>query len=429
MVSEGTQNAAAQSSEARGNFFRQSGWLMIANIAGGALMWGLHFLAKKLEKGEYGTFGALLTVLMVLPLMPLQMVLAQQTAKALATGRQRQLAGMIRMMWLGTFLFWLLAMSVVVFQQEKILAWLQIKDSVGLWITLVACLFAAWMPLFSGVLQGQQNFLWLGWSMMLNGVGRIGIAVAAVVLVGGYAAGLLTGVLMGLVVGSTIAIWQSASLWRLTPESFDWRSLLRQVFPLLVGFAAFQFLFTADTMFVKSYFTAEQTDAYVGAGTLSRALIWVVGPLAAVMFPRIVQSAAKSEKSNLMRTVLIGTFIISLVGATGLVFVGPFVIRIIYPVYAAQVIEIIPWYAFTMVPLALGNVLLNNLLARGSFRIVPLLVVLALGYTFTLTRLHDSPITVLKVLCGFNLLLLAASAWFTWRDSLTPTRSSPAACS
>ena len=61
---------------------------MIANIAGGALMWGLHFLAKRLKEGEYGAFGALLTVLMVLPLMPLQMVFAQQTAKALATGRQ-----------------------------------------------------------------------------------------------------------------------------------------------------------------------------------------------------------------------------------------------------------------------------------------------------------------------------------------------------
>ena len=420
MVSEGTQNDASHAATQRVAFFKQSGWLMIANIAGGALMWGLHFLAKKLEKGEYGTFGALLTVLMVLPLMPLQMVLAQQTAKALATGGERRLAGMIRMMWLGTFVLWLLAMVVVFFQQDNILKLLQIKDSVGLWIMLVACLFAAWLPIFSGVLQGQQNFLWLGWSMMLNGVGRLSIAVLAVVLVGGYAAGLLSGVLMGLVVGSGIAIWQTSSLWRLPSEKFDSGSLLRQVFPLLVGFGAFQFLFTADTMFVKSYFTAAQTDAYVGAGTLSRALIWLVGPLAAVMFPRIVHSAATSEKSNLMRTVLIGTFVIALVGVAGLIVVGPFVIKIIYPAYSTQVIEVLPWYAVTMVPLALANVLLNNLLAKGSFRIVPLLVVLALGYAFTLTRYHDSPITVLKVLCGFNVLLLAVSAWFTYRDSTVP---------
>ena len=70
-------------------------------------------LAKRLEEGEYGTFGALLTVAMVIPTMPLQMVLAQQTAKALATGRERELASMIRLCWLGTFGLWLLAVGVI----------------------------------------------------------------------------------------------------------------------------------------------------------------------------------------------------------------------------------------------------------------------------------------------------------------------------
>ena len=27
-------------------FFRQSGWLMVANIAGGAMTWGVHFLSN-----------------------------------------------------------------------------------------------------------------------------------------------------------------------------------------------------------------------------------------------------------------------------------------------------------------------------------------------------------------------------------------------
>ena len=393
---------------------------MIANIAGGVLMWGLHFLAKRLKEGEYGTFGALLAVVAVLPTMPLQMIFAQQTAKALATGRQRELAGMIRLVWLGTFVIWLVGAGVVFFQQENILRILQIKDSLGLWIMVVSCLLTLWMPMFSGVLQGQQNFLWLGWCMMLNGVGRLGVAAAAVFLVGGYAAGLVSGLLVGLMVGIAIAIWQTSWLWRTPSAAFDWRGLLAQVLPLMLGFGAFQFLFLADTMFVKSYFTGDETDAYVGAGTLSRALMWLVGPLAAVMFPRIVHSAAKSEKSDLLRTVLLGTLILSVGGAIGLWLVGPIVVNIIYPKsYAPLAITLLPWYGFAMVPLSLANVLLNNLLARGAFRVVPVLVVLVLGYVFALTRWHDSLITVLKVLGGFNLLLFAASAWFTYRAPAT----------
>lgn len=389
---------------------------MIANIAGGGLMWGLHFLARRLKEGEYGTFGALLTVVMVLPTMPLQMVLAQQTAKALATGRTRQLAGMIRLVWLGTLILWLLAAGLVLLQQESLLKLLQINSPVGLWITLAACLFALWLPMFSGVLQGQQNFLWLGWAMMLNGVGRLTIAALAVFALGGYATGMMSGVLLGLLAGTVIAMWQSAALWCLPSAPFDWRPLLTQVGPLLLGFGAFQVIFTADTFFAKACFTGDQTDAYFGAGTLSRALMWLVGPLAAVMFPRVVHSAAKAEKSDLMRVVLLGTFVLGAGGALGLCVVGPFVVKLIYPArYAAQAIALLPWYAWAMVPLALANVLLNDLLARGSFRVVPALIVLAVGYPFALTQFHDNPVTVLKVLGSFNLLLLAVSAWYSYR--------------
>ena len=319
---------------------------------------------------------------------------------------------------MGTFILWLLAAGLVLFQQENLLKLLQINNPVGLWITLAACLFALWLPLFSGVLQGQQNFFWLGWAMMLNGVGRISIAALAVFALGGYATGMLSGVLLGLLVGAGIVLWQSSALWRLPAAKFDWRTLLAQVGPLMLGFGAFQVLFTADTVFAKSYFTGDQTDAYFGAGTLSRALMWLVGPLAAVMFPRIVHSAAKAEKSDLMRVVLLGTFVLAVGGALGLWLLGPFVVKLIYPArYAAQAIVLLPWYAWAMVPLALANVLLNNLLARGFFRVVPSLIVLALGYLFALTRFHDSPVTVLKVLGSFNLLLLAVSGWFSYRAS------------
>jgi hypothetical protein len=148
--------------------------------------------------------------------------------------------------------------------------------------------------------------------------------------------------------------------------------------------------------------------------------MWLVGPLAMVMFPRIVHSAARSQKSDLMRTVLLGTFVLAAGGAIGLWLLGPFVVKLIYPArYAMEAVALLPWYAWAMVPLALANVLLNNLLARGSFRVVPALVFLALAYAFALTRptFHGNPVTVLQVLGVCNLLLLGISAWFTWRDA------------
>jgi len=272
-----------------------------------------------------------------------------------------------------------------------------------------------WLPLFWGVLQGQQNFFWLGWSNIFNGAGRMGVASFIVLLLGGYAAGMMVGVCLGLAVAVGIGIWQTRLLWLRHAQPFDWRSLLAQIVPLMLGFGAVQFFFTADTMFVKVYFSGDETGFYVSAGTLSRALLWLVLPLATVMFPKIVHSAARSEKSNLLGPVLLGTAVLAAGGAFTLCLVGPWVIKLVYSADYVQVAaSVLPWYAWAMVPLSLANVLINNLLARTEFRIVPALVVLAVAYAVALTQFHDSLITVLKTLGVFNLLLLGVCAWFTW---------------
>ena len=51
-----------------------------------------------------------------------------------------------------------------------------------------------------------------------------------------------------------------------------------------------------------------------------------------------------------------------------------------------------------MVPLSVANVLLNNLLARSLFKVVPALCVLAGVYAFALTQFHDTPVMVIKTL-------------------------------
>ena len=121
-------------------FFRQSGWLMIAAIAGGALTWGVHFLNKVINPAEYSAFGVLLMVVACLPAMPLQMVFAQQSALALATGRERQLAGMIRLAWLWTFIAWGLGAAVVFVFRKQIVAGWHLPNELGLWVTLALLL-------------------------------------------------------------------------------------------------------------------------------------------------------------------------------------------------------------------------------------------------------------------------------------------------
>ena len=415
MPAEKTETARASATAQHASFFRQSGWLMFATIAGGLFMTAVHFLSKAIPEAEYGQFGTFLAVAMFIPAMPLQMVVAQQTAQALALHREHELSGLIRAAWLGTFLVWLVGVGIVFLFQGTILQQWKISNPMALWLTMPVLLFTVWLPMFYGVLQGQQSFFWMGWSMMANGVGRMGIAALAVLVLHWYAPGMIIGMVGGLFLALVFAIWPTRSLWLPSPVPFDWSSLLRQVIPLTLGFGVFQFLLTADTMFVRASFSESTSAFYVSAGTLSRASMWLVGPLATVMFPKLVHAKAKAQKTDLVSVVLLGTLIFAGGGAMGLWVLGPWVVKFMFkPSYVQQATALLPWYAWAVVPLALGNVLLNNLLAHSLFKVVPALCLLAVGYAFALTQFHDSPITVIKVLGSANLLLLAICAWYTW---------------
>lgn len=410
------QNSAPVSAKSQHlSFFRQSGWLMIATVAGGVFMWAVHLLSRFMGGQAYADFGVFLAVTICVPNTPIQMVFAQQTAKAAALNREHELSAMIRAGTSVIFLFWVLCSVMVLFFQNAILtSWnVPASDAAALYLTLPVVLFTACLPLFQGVLQGKQNFLWFGWSLMVQGVGRFAIAAVAVCLLRINAPGVMAGVLGGLGISLFVAVWATRELWLAKPVPFNWRGLLKQILPLIFGFGAYQFMLTADTMFMKHYLTPAQAAQYVGAGTLSRASTWLVGPLAAVMFPKIVHAKAKAEKSNLVGMVLIGTLILAAGGALGLSIVGPFAVKYMFPTIPG-VGGLLPWYAWAVVPLSLANVLVNNLLARSLTKVVLPLCLLAPIYAFALTRFHSSPQAMIQTLGVFNTLLLAVCAWFTW---------------
>ena len=402
MLAEKVENPVATEAAHRAKFFRQSGWLMVANIGGGFLMWGVHLLNKALPPGQYGSFGAFLTVVMLVPTIPLQMIMTQQTAKALANDRRGELSGLIRFVWIGTFVLWALCAGALLLWQNEILAALNMTDVVGLWVTAFVVLLYFWMPMFWGALQGEQNFLWLGWSMLSNGIGRITVSAVAVLLFHAYAAGMMGGVLVGVILASAIGGWQTRRLWLTPPKAFDWRSLLRQVTPLLLGFLGFQILFTADTQTLLCgrdgrFLSQRRHDVArvdVAGAAFGNCHVSPVGPqrrqVRKIQSARVGAPRDSDPRRGGRPRAMAGR---ALCGETGLL---------------GQLCE--GGHGHPAV------VCRRHDSARPDSKLGLALCVMAvaLGYMFALTRFHDSLVTVLQTLVLFNVALLAVCAWFTW---------------
>lgn len=412
------------------SFFRQSAWMVIATTASGVFMYAVHIPAvAKMPETEYGLFAALLQVLnlMLIPSLGLQMVFTHQTAAAVQPELRQQLARTARTLLLWTFGVWVSASLVIFLFRNVITDEWRIANPAALWLTVLTALPMLWLPIVQGILQGLQNFVWLGWTFILNGVGRFTMVLVTVVLLGGYAAAGMVGAVTGMLLALSVGLWQTRSVWAGPSAPVDWRPWLGNVIPLTLGLGASQFMFAADMVMVRTFFEGE-TGLYGAAGTLARGIVLFTGPLTMVMFPKIVQSAVRSEKTDVLTHALLATAALASAAALGLSLFPALPFRILNKPSYLPITPLIPWFAWAMVPLTLANVLLNNLLARSHFRVVPWAVACAGSYGIALLvfgkalqsgdRLNDFT-SVVQILAVSNLALLAIVIHFT-RQRLCP---------
>ena len=402
-------------------FFRQSGWMMLTTFVGGVLMYAVHMVAQKIPKDEYSVFLTLLQIvtLMGIPAIGLQTVFTQQAAAAVHGEHERELAGVFRGVLRAIFFIWLFMALLIVAVSHQVITGLKINNPAALWMTVIIGLLSLWMPIFLGLLQGRQNFLWLGWINVVNAIGRFGGICVVVFLLLWYAAGAMVAVFGGILVMVCIGFWQNRDLWQIKPEPVVWRGWLARVVPLTLGLGALQFMLSADMPFVQNFFDPNQTAFYGAAGMIGRALVFFTQPLATVMFPKLVRSAARSEKSDAMAHALFATLAAGVMAALGATIAPSLPLRIVYnQSYLDVATPLVPWFAWSFLPLTLAMVLANALLAHSRFSVVPWLVAIALGYAVALYLQlhfgHGSFKSVIQTLGIFSTLLLAVCAWFTW---------------
>ena len=362
------------SEESKASFFRQSGWMMISAFIMGVCMWGIHPLVSKfLPEGKYGVVLTLLQFLQLIaiPTLGLQTVFARQTSAAVTPEQQRKLAGNLRGVMKAVFILWLILVGVVfVYQKDLSAAW-KLSNPTALWVTVIAALLYLWWPILMGVVQGRQNFLWYGWASIGNGLGRVVVVAIAIFIFSGWTAGVMAGVWFGLALSSVICFWVARDLFQGPAEPIIWKEAFREFIPLICFVGVSQLLLSLDMSIVQSRCPKGTTDAYGAAGTVARSLVTFTGPIAAVMFPKLVRSRALSTRSNVLGITLMSTGLVVIAGALAVTLLTDLVIKFGFKPGYKDIAPIMQLFAWCMLPLTLTNVLIfqshrQMLLSRDS---------------------------------------------------------------
>jgi O-antigen/teichoic acid export membrane protein len=364
---------------------------------------------------------------MGIPAIGLQSVFAQQAAAAIDDEHHRQLVGAVRAVSKGIFWIWLLMAGVVLLALPFVVRSLQVVHVSAILLTVVVGLFSMWLPVMSGLLQGRQDFLWYGGLSISGGLCRFLAVVVIVYILGGQSPGAMLGVLIGVLIPVGIALWRNRSCLEGPAVPLEWKEWIGRLVPLTLGAGATLFMMSADMLFVQKYFNRNETGFYAAAGMIGRALVFFTAPVAAVMFPKIVRSAATGEKSSVFYLAVGFTALLG-IGSAVFCTLWPWLpLRIIYQPEFLKVAGLVPWFAWCMLPITLCNVLVNDLLARKQFKVVPWLIVIAAGYAFALnwraTTANKADILagfaqVVQVLGVFGLIMLGVCLWFSYRFRL-----------
>lgn len=405
--------------EHKGAFFRQSGWMVAATTFGGLLMWAVHKVATGcLSEADYGTLGMYLRALnlMMIPACGLQAVFAQQAAIALDPESRSRLSMLVRESVLWTFLLWGAAALGVWFFHTQIEGLFKISGTFLALAVLVGLLILL-RPIGVGILQGEQNFCWVGWSQILDGAGRLGVIALVLFLFKGGASGALLGVLSGLLLCIAVCIWKTRPVWSVKGSRVDLWDWVIRLAPLTLGAGIPLFMVSADTLVVKAAFDAEEVNLYAAAGIVTQAMIFFTLPVTAVMFPKVARSSAQSEKSSVLLMALGTTGMLSAAVVAGTFLMPELPLRVMFSANYLEAAALLPWFALAMFPLTMSTVLINNLLARGLYAAVPWLWCVAALYLGTLVMKHESFEQVILVIGIYNALLLGVAIFFSFRRS------------
>ena len=422
--------------ETRASFFKQSGWMVIATVAGGVFMTLVHILATSetlmkpaaMQPTEYSVFATLLKVYLLIgiPAGGLQTVFAQQTAAAQKDEERRQLAQTTQSVLQMTFGIWLVCGLAVFFLSNPICEAMKINQPLALLYTVLLGLASLWMPIFKGLLQGVQNFGGLGAVFILDGMIRFGAAVLLVFILKYQSAGGMAAALIGNVVAVGVGAWLTRQIWLGAVSRFNWKIWLSKVVPLTAGTGCVLIMSVTDAIFIQSIFPSTVTFLYMAASMVGFAINQFTMPLSMVMFPKIARSVAGSQETNALKMTLEG--ILALGGLASLIctLFPTLPLRIIYlgnPHYL-NAAPLVQWICWCLLFMSLANALISNLLAREKYGFVLFLMLITAAYLLTLICLRKQLVmmgpfpafkTVIQILSIYNVVLFGVASWYNWR--------------
>lgn len=388
-------------------------------------------MGRLLSPGEYGLLNALLAVYMVLgvPVATLLMVVARKTAEYRAEGEFAGIRNLFRQAYRKILLAGAVGLGIFAAASPWVRDYLHAPSVIPVIILGLGIFAALAYPINIAVLQGLQDYRWLGISQGMAGPVKFVLCVLLVLFGLG-----INGALVGLA-ATGLVLWLLSYLpLRRHLKTESGRFLghghvsFAQVLPVFLANLAFMFMTQADMVLVNRYFSPQEAGMYASAAILGKAVMYIPGSIVLAMFPMVSEkSALKLDSRPLLVKSLAMTVCLSGSGALVLFLFPSEIMNILFGARYMEAAGILRYFGLAMLPMAVLMVLMHYLIARGKILFSIIMILGAVLELVLILLFRSSPmVVVFDLLFSGGLVLLISFLIFGWR-SFPLTRATEAA--
>jgi len=341
--------------------------------------------------------------LLTLPALVLQLIAVRFTSVAAARGQLGPVRRLVRLLS-GLSLGMGVPIAVVMLLAGPGLAqFLQLRDRTVIALLSFIALLAMLVSANRGVLQGLRRFTALSANLVLDGAGRVGVAISLVL--GGWGA---AGAVVGLLAGPAIAFAQSLTLLRGLPHAAPQAAtsvgeVARYAAPAAVAVIGVTYLYNIDVILARHYLPSREAGIYAAGAVLARVTYFLGLTITGVMFPEVAGRHARDEDHY-----HVVELSLAFLAAAGICLTAAYALLpglVLLP-YGAEFNPVRPYlgpFAAALTLLAVSNLFVNYFLSVNSTRFVLPLLAAGVMETGLMTAFHHDLGQLLLVLLAVNL--------------------------
>lgn len=386
---------------------KQSGIMFIATVIANLFAYIYHiYMARALGPADYGILGSMLALLMIfaVPSGTITTVITKFVSEFKAKEQYGKINSLMfsaikklsRYGFLGFFIVLLLSWFIADF--------MKLPSITPVVIVGFSIVFAVVLPVNRGVLRGIQDFNQLGLNFSLESVARLVLGVV-LVFFGLGVNGALLAYGLGYLFAFLIAFIPLKFLFDRSDNSIDISAIYKYTWPVLLTLFCMTVMVEAPTVFVKHFFSSQETGFYNVALTMARLILFVTSSVCMVMFPKVSEVYAKGEETKgILSASIFYVLTTSILVAAVFWFFPRFIIGVLFSPEYLNSVPLLQLLGVAMLPIGVNTLLVNYNLALKKTGFIPYLLAITTFEIVFILLYHLTLDNIIWILFGVNIL-------------------------